>query len=53
MITYTGTLQTSMQLLGSIFIHMDPEGYPDQGPTNEFLTAHKGKRVKITIEVLE
>lgn len=49
----TGTLLTSFQMLGSLHLSMELEGYPDQGDTNAFLEAMKGRKIRVTIEEVQ
>jgi len=49
----TGTLQTSFQIMGSLHFSMELEGYPDQGETNAFLEAMKGRKITVTVEEVQ
>lgn len=53
MMKCTGTLLTSFQLQGSLHFSMQLEGYPDQGDTNAFLEAMKGRKIRVTVEVVQ
>ncbi len=49
---WEGPLMTSFQMMGSLHFSMGLEGYPDQRETNVFLEGMKGKKVRVTVEVI-
>jgi|GEM_PF-701372 len=49
---WQGTLMASFQTMGILHIGTSLEGYPDQRETNVFLEGMKGKKVRVTVEVI-
>lgn len=47
-----GSLQESMIMLGSVYLHLQLDGYPDSKDISQALRDLKGKHVRISVEVL-
>lgn len=46
---WTGTLQSSFQMMGRISLSLLLDGYPEGGESNKFLEDLKGKKVHVLI----